>query len=284
MIALDSAGLTDERRLNTYELLDAVVVPKDPELPCEDAVVLTDSHVVVVDGMTTGFGQNPARQPSAGFVAAQCVAEAALALAPEATVLEAVQMWTDALADEHRNHSDVLFGASLVCLSIHRREVWRVGDCHFRVAEKEFYGEKLVDQANAAYRAAINHGRIASGMALDSLRHEDPGRQATAPLLATQRSLANHDGPYGYGVLNGISIPHRFIERVAVGAGRVGVTMMSDGYFVFGRDLADAENELAAALSRDPACINELARMAKTWKPGSNGPDDRTYVRVALAP
>lgn len=275
---------TDLRSSPSYELLDLRVVPKDDFARCEDAVVLTDNHVAVIDGMTTGFGnrRNSLATPP-GRIAAKRMVEITASLEPWTTAEEAVNEYTRALHDDGHRFSEVLFGASLVCLSLNRREAWRVGDCHLRIGRLEHFGGKDVDTANSAYRAAINHASLAGGTSVDQLRARDVGRHATGPLLDAQRHLANHTGPFGYGVLNGAPVPSRFIEVHALPNKGVEITMMSDGYPAFGADLNDAEARLAEALNRDPACINELSRMAKAWEPGTNGPDDRSYVRLRLS-
>ena len=282
MIGVDPVVCIDRRSVPGYHLLDASVIPKDDATTCEDAIVLTDSHVAVIDGMTAGLGNDGACTEPPGRVAAARIAAATLSLPPEATAGDAVRLYTAALEPDSRNHGDVLFGASIVCLSVHHREIWRVGDCHLRIGTAEHFGDKAVDQANASYRAAINHAALAAGATVNDLRVHDPGRLATGPLIDAQRRLANHTGSYGYGVLNGTAVPGDFIETFRLGAGAADVTFMSDGYPSFGRDLAAAERHLLRILDRDPACIDELARMAKSWKPGSNGPDDRSYVRVHL--
>ena len=274
---------TDLRSSPSYELLDLSIVPKDDFIRCEDAVVLTDNHVAVIDGMTTGFGdRRSGLAVPPGRIAAKRMVEITASLEPWATALEAVTAYTDALDRDGRRFSDVLFGASVVCVSLHRREAWRVGDCHLRIGQFEHFGEKDVDNANSAYRAAINHASLANGASVKQLRAGDVGRQATGPLLDAQRHLANYTGPFGYGVVNGTPVPPRFVEVHTLPSNGVEITMMSDGYPAFGADLTDAEAQLAEALSRDPACINELSRMAKAWEPGTNGPDDRSYVRLRL--
>ena len=273
----------DLRSSPSYELLDLSIVPKDNFTRCEDAVVLTDNYVAVIDGMTTGFGdRRNSRAVPPGRIAAKRMVEITVSLGPWATAEEAVNAYTTALQDDSRRFSEVLFGASIVCLSLNRREAWRVGDCHLRIGRLEHFGEKYVDSANCTYRAAINHASLAGGTSVAQLRARDVGRHATGPLLDAQRHLANYTGPFGYGVLNGTPVPSRFVEVHPLPSNGVEITMMSDGYPAFGTDLAEAEARLAEALSRDPACINELSRMAKAWEPGTNGPDDRSYVRLRL--
>lgn len=273
---------TDCRRSPGYDLLEVSIIAKDNTTRCEDAVVLTDTHVAVIDGMTASLGDDTDDGELPGRIAAARLAAAALRLPDDATAHQAVESFTAALeADSHKHH-DVLFGASIACLSVKRREIWRVGDCHLRIDDREHFGDKAVDQANAAYRAAINHAALAAGATVDDLRAHDPGRLATRPLIDAQRRLANYTGSYGYGVLNGTTVPEQFIETFPLGDGPVEVTLMSDGYPSFGRELAEAEAHLRGALERDPACIGELARMAKNWRPGANGPDDRSYVRLHM--
>ena len=275
---------TDLRRDASYEIYDLSIVAKHDFASCEDAVVLTDNHVAVIDGMTTGFGDGHSKGSfPPGRIAADRIVEITATLSPQVTAAEAVCAYTEVLRDDARRFSDVLFGASIVCVSLCRREVWRVGDCHLRIGGTEHFGEKRVDYANSAYRAAINHAAMANGADAETLRAEDLGRAATGPLLDAQRHLANHPGPFGYGVIDGKPVPAKFIEVHPLPDYGAEVTLMSDGYAAFGTGLADAEAQLAEALSRDPLCIGELSRMAKAWEQGTNGPDDRSYVRLRLA-
>lgn len=284
MTATRLPSCTDLRCAPSYDLIDLSIVPKHDFASCEDAVVLTDSHVAVIDGMTTAFGDGRIRRGiPPGRIAADRIVEATASLAPRATASEAVGAYTDALRDDARRFSGVLFGASIVCVSLARREAWRVGDCHLRIEAMEYFGGKEVDNANSAYRAAINHASVAGGASAEQLRADDVGRAATRPLLEAQRHLANYVGPFGYGVVNGAPVPAEFIEVHPLPDGGAELTVMSDGYPAFGSDLAHAEAQLAEALSRDPVCMKELSHMAKAWEPGTNGPDDRSYVRLRLA-
>ncbi len=282
MTSTSLEACTDHRRSPGYDLLEVSIIAKDDTSRCEDAVVLTDTHIAVIDGMTASLGNDSGDREPPGRIAAARLAAATLRLSADATVHEAVQTFTAALEADSRKHHDVLFGASIACLSVSRREIWRIGDCHLRIGETEYFGDKAVDHANASYRAAINHAALAAGATVDDLRARDPGRLATRPLIDAQRRLANYTGNYGYGVLNGTTVPEQFIETFRLQDDPVFVTLMSDGYPSFGRDLADAETRLRGALERDPACIGELVRMAKNWRPGTNGPDDRSYVRLHL--
>ncbi len=284
MKATTLPSCADLRRSASYELCDLSIVAKHDFTSCEDAVVLTDNHVAVIDGMTTGFGESRSKGTCPpGRVAADRIVEITATLYPQVTAAEAVGAYTEALCDDARRFSHVLFGASIVCVSLCRREVWRVGDCHLRIGDTEHFGEKRVDDANSAYRAAINHAAMANGTDVEALRADDLGRAATGTLLDAQRHLANHPGPFGYGVIDGKPVPAKFIEVHPLPDYGTEVTLMSDGYATFGSDLADAEAQLAEALSRDPLCIGELSRMAKAWERGTNGPDDRSYVRLRLA-
>lgn len=280
MTSTNLTACTDHRRSPSYSLLEMSIIAKDDTARCEDAVVLTDTHIAVIDGMTASLGNDSTNSEPPGRIAATRLAAATLRLPADATAQKAVQTFTAALKADSRKHHDVLFGASISCLSVCRREIWRIGDCHLRIGEAEHFGDKAVDQANASYRAAINHAALAAGATVDDLRAHDPGRLATRPLIDAQRRLANYTGTYGYGVLNGTAVPEQFIETFPLDDDPVEVTLMSDGYPSFGHDLSDAETRLRGALERDPACIGELVRMAKNWRPGSNGPDDRSYVRL----
>ncbi|WP_051215217.1 hypothetical protein [Granulicoccus phenolivorans] len=251
-------------------VVEYAITPKSDDRPCEDALVITDDFVAVIDGMS-----DPQGDLAPGEVAGHStqLAHAITALPPDIAATEALAILA-ALPTRA--------GAVLAIFSRTRREIWRVGDVNWAVDGVHHVPTKRVDDAMTLFRSAVNHAHLAAGAGLEDIITTDPGLTATFPLLHAQRSLANQPGPWGYGVLNGTPIPAEHLAVVDV-TDATEVVLTSDGYPVPAASLAAAERELAEALLADPACLDRLAGMGKAPKPGAHGPDDRTYVRIRPA-
>lgn len=251
------------------------IAPKGGGPACEDALVVTAHFAAVVDGMSSPL-RDRGQAPS-GRLYATTVAREIARLEPKVSARDAVDEISRALRPIRSGHPGPS-GAVAAVYSRSRREIWRIGDIHLRIGDRVVPGGKRVDEATALFRAAVVAARAAAGESLDTLRDRDPGLAASRPLLELQHHLANRDVVFGYGVLDGSTVPDRHLEIFPVEDAAT-VVFASDGYPGPAATLADAERELFAAIARDPACIDELAAMGKPLRPGAEAPDDRTYLR-----
>lgn len=266
---------------------------------CEDVVALTADFVVLADGATDKHGQRylhtlpdgATEEISGGLLVARSVAAAVDDLDAELDAHAAFAEITGRVAHDLEaclaSGQDLpprgLRPAASVCIySVARRELWRVGDTPFRIDDETNVGEKLVDDLASHVRALVTEAELAGGRSLDELAIHDPGRAAIMPILTCQGLLANTEGFYGYGVVDGTEIPERFIEVFDVPAGAE-VVMASDGHIDLSGDLAHAEAVLAAALTTDPLCIGIL-RGTKGLAPGAASFDDRAWLRFRTQP
>ncbi len=249
---------------------------------CEDHLVISGAFVAVVDGMSSPL--RVATEPPTGARFARTIGSAIAHLPPARTPSAAVADLTEAVAairPSHRGPS----GAVVAIVSLARREVWRVGDVHVRVGDRHLAGTKVVDEVGAGYRALVNHAALLGGASIEEIRATDPGLESLGPLLRGQEQFANRSGEFGYGVVDGTTVPAAHIEVVPVPSGAVDVVLASDGFLSAAPSLAVAEAELDLALAGDPACLGaELRGMGKAVAPGATHPDDRSYVRVRLPP
>jgi hypothetical protein len=260
-------------------LVEAFIQGKSPVLPSEDALVITERHIAVIDGMSSPLktkGQTPS-----GRVFAQAAALAIRDLRADITAGEAVKEITQRLQGIHAGH-DGPVGAVAAIYSVRRREVWRVGDVHVAIGDDIHPATKDVDKALEDYRAAVNAAALAAGVSLQEVIATDPGLGSAEHLLSVQPALANRVGAFGYGVLNGSAVPEQFIEILPVPTEASQLVLASDGYLGPVASFASAEGELLNAMGDDPAGIGLLRQMAKCTKPGNNAPDDRAYLRVAF--
>lgn len=257
----------------SIEVLESFIQGKQLPAECEDALLLSSHHVGVFDGMSSPLAKNSERT---GRLFAKCAEQACRTLPAESTAMEVIPAVTSVLANLSVHHAGP-FGAVGAVYSVARREIWRVGDVHVRINGEHFPGTKEVDSAMSAFRAAFNSAILANDPEAD-LQQNDRGLAAVTPLLEVQGYLANHVGPFGYGVLNGDDIPTDLIEVMPVSAGDE-VVLATDGYLTAAPSLAQAEDELRAAQERDPLAIGELQSMAKCLRPHFHSHDDRTYLR-----
>lgn len=270
-----------------FHVAEVFVEGKHPDQVCEDVVVVTEHLVAVVDGATDETGARFAGTTGGRF-AADVVAGA---LEAEPAPVDA-RAFADRLAHALAGAVEAEVGtlaadarrplASVACLVVATRQVWRIGDCNVRIGDACHPGSKRVDDAAYGFRAAINAALLADGTPLEEVLADDPGAEAARSLYDVQQHLANTTGPWGYGCIDGRPVADEHIEVFDVPAGPCRVVLGSDGYPVLHPTLAATEEHLAALMAVDPAGIDELWSMGKGLRPGSRAMDDRAYVSVDL--
>ena len=269
-----------------WSVVETFVESKSADRACEDLVVTTSDFAAVIDGATDETGTLYAGK-TGGLLAAETLASAIDQLSPGSTARDFADRLTAALrlaarqADHHEGSSARWPSASLVCLSFARHEIWRIGDCSFLVDGEPNIGTKRVDDAAYGFRAAVNASLLAAGTPLDEILRSDPGAQFARPLFDRQQHLTNHEGPWGYGCINGRSVPDRFVEVFPLAPDVEEVVLASDGFPDLRTTLEASEIRLRELLEIDPAAIAALWAVGKALRPGANSFDDRAYLRVA---
>jgi hypothetical protein len=257
----------------------------------EDRVVVSDHHVVVVDGASDPTGLRVDGDTGGSWVA-QVAAESLRHLPADTSAAQAVELASKAVRDGLARHAPdrLALGARrpfchLVVYAPARRELWRLGDGHFRVGSQVHLGSKEVDDVAYRFRRAVLSAHLEAGVAIETLARTDPGTAAATALYAQQHRFQNLPAaaPFAYGCIDGTEVDPSHLEIVAVPIG-VELVLASDGYFDLTGDLARAETSLAAAVATDPLSINEpLWRFGKGVQPGNLAPDDRSWVRLRSA-
>lgn len=256
---------------------EAFIAPKSSADVSEDVLVLTPHFVAVIDGMSSPL-RSPGRLGS-GREYALATGRAISELPARADARTAIDRITDRLSRITASHAGPA-GCVAAIYSANRRELWRVGDIHIAIGMQTLPAHKEVDEAMTGFRAAINAAKLAAGTPLHVIRTTDPGLAAARALLEVQPLLANRNVPFGYGVLNGTTVPDQLIEVFAIPDERCWLRLASDGYLSPASSLAHAEAELFDAINADPASIGVMRDMGKALQPGADAPDDRTYVRL----
>jgi hypothetical protein len=171
--------------------------------------------------------------------------------------------------------------ASVVVWSRRRAEIWRVGDCHFRLDEVQYPGEKPVDRLAYDFRCAVVRARLALGLTNpEKERAVATLEQPFMPLVAVQHAFANADSddPLAYGVINGAPIPDRFIELHSTANARE-IVLCSDGFPAPYASLGQGLAEIARLRREDPLLVKSGG--SRPFPPGADLFDDTTYVRFA---
>ena len=147
----------------------------------KDRLVVTDDFVAVIDGSTSS---GPLDGRAGGIVAAETVADTIRSLPGLATAPEFVALVTArivradrVMAGKHR----APFRRRLSLWSAARRQIWRVGDCHFRVDDSEHNGDKPLDALAYGYRCAVVRARLALGLTTIEREQKIPVLQQPSP-------------------------------------------------------------------------------------------------------
>lgn len=269
-----------------WSVVETFVQSKSADRACEDLVVTTSDFAAVIDGATDETGTLYGGK-TGGLLAAETLASTIAQLSARSTAREfADRLSTDlglaaSQAGRHDGSSERWPSASLVCLSFVRHEIWRIGDCSFLVDGEPNIGTKRVDDAAYGFRAAINASLLAAGTPLEEILRSDPGAAFARPLFDVQQQLTNHEGPWGYGCINGRPVPDRFVEVFPLAPDVDEVVLASDGFPDLRTTLEESEIRLRELLEIDPAAVAELWAVGKALRPGANSVDDRAYLRVA---
>ena len=249
----------------------------------EDRLIVSDHFVAAIDGATSSNSMNGR---SGGLIAAQAVADTFARLDAQATAREFVELATSILAERIGGGLDPKVmrpSASVVVWSRARQQIWRVGDCHFRLDDQEFLGEKELDRIAYAFRRAVVRGRLALGVSsIEQERAIPTLQQPFMALVDVQHAFLNADidDPLAYGAIDGCFIPDRFIEVFPAEQAKE-VALCSDG---FPRPYATLAGGLAALekLRRDDPLMIYANSGSRPFPCGSAYFDDTTYVRIRV--
>ena len=252
----------------------------------EDAIVITDGLIAVIDG-ATDIGDRRYLGLTPGRFAMETLRDAILALPADVDADGAIDRLSEALLAKARGagmrpDAHVRPTATVACYSVARRQVWRVGDAYVRVGGLVSIPHTELDRLASATRAAYDRALIALGTPLAEIEVHDPGREIMLPVLHLQTRFQNDPADFaefGRGVIDGRQVPRRFRETWSVAPGTE-VVITTDGYPSPAPSLAQAEAELADLLARDPLRIDKGNPGTKGRRPGQASFDDRAYVRL----
>lgn len=256
----------------------------DPSL-CEDLIVDGVDFLVVCDGATDKSGLRFDGK-TGGRVVAELVCEVVSAAYAGTSGAELVARIN---AGYSRRLGTALAGhglqdgpaGSFCAVDKVTRRVIRVGDCSWRTATRFEFGSKHVDDVAADARAALLTTLLSTGTTVEELIAADPGRQMLMPLLKAQALFGNSDDlEFGFGVINGLPVPARFIEEWDLADDEHELVIGTDGYSDLFMSLEQTEKYLHDSLATDPLRIG-VHRSTKGITKGNVSFDDRAYVLLS---
>lgn len=259
-------------------IVESFCVGKQGAEACEDGMAIGNGFVAVIDGSTSKTPFRLDAGMSNGRFAMLTIRDYLLGetLPPTATVDDFCDGITARLQAEYDRrgmtatllaHPEQRPCASVVVLSVSRRELWLVGDCQAMVNGTLYENGKPYESQIAECRAALIRQGTSPAEA----------RRAIEPLLVEAMRTGQNQS---YAVVDGFPIYKKGVRVVAVPP-QAEVVLASDGYPFLHPTLADSEAALERQLRSDPQNIDTFIA-TKGLKPGFQSFDDRTYVRVRM--
>jgi hypothetical protein len=264
-----------------FKILEQFCEGKGKPEACEDRLVITPHFVAVIDGATSSAPL--ASGKAGGIVAAEAIARVVQGLPADCDVANFVKLATQAVYDDTGHWPDESKNrpcAAVVVYSAARQEVWRICDGHFMLDGKAYLGDKLIDIISYTYRSTMIRGRLKLG--LSTLEEELELARSTKPIKTYTDLQAAYENDLqdrlGYGVINGLPVPEKFIE-VHSTQGVSEIVLCSDGFFAPAPTLAAGLAELARLKTEDPLLCLQV-NGSRPFPTEGRFFDDTTYVRL----
>lgn len=286
------------------QIIEEQIIGKGGPDRCEDAYVITDSFVAVVDGSTSKSSLPPLKNGRThGQIAADCVCDFVRSCPADIDMLSFCKQVTDrvralypvyrpTLTIEHFGlHPEDRFTCSVIVYSVFRNEIWMIGDCHCLIIKKVSLsrppqGEKnkIIYHENdkpseailAASRAEHIERMLANGATIDSIRQNDEGR---ASIIADLKASMKGQNKL-YSVIDGFSIPTDKVKVIST-LDVSEIILATDGYPHLFPTLSASEQHLSDILAHDPLLIRQY-QATKCWHPDNISFDDRCYIRLKV--
>lgn len=275
-------------------IIEQSIIGKRSQELCEDAVVVTDHFVAVIDGSTSKTGGN------GGVLAARLVSEVIRTMPAETDMQQFIRLANERFQTCYREcyneeellrmqtHPEYRWTCSVVVYSYHEHALWMIGDCQAMVGDTLYTNDKPYESVLASQRAEYARQLLASGReTIDSLRRHDTARDRIIPAMLEEMKNQN----VTYSVLDGFPVAMHNVRRISLGDNTTPLPLgegmgewlilASDGYPRLFPTLAETEQYLRQVLTADPLMIT-LHPATKAWMEGNNSFDDRTYVRFSV--
>jgi hypothetical protein len=286
-------GLTSNSPLQVAVIEQRVVSKSGRPEECEDLIYLGSQFIAVIDGSTAKTtrrwnGEAPGR------VAARMLMEALTEVPSDATLDLTIEILTERI---HRFYHDrgivgdvaadpvQRLTASLIILSLFRKEIWLIGDCQCLLDDSIITNIAIGDRLLADVRAMYLESELIGGVTVEQLQRHDTGRENIRPLLERHMRFQNNDvaAQYAYAAIDGFPVLRRGIKVYSVTDAIRHIVLATDGYPVLMPTLDEAEEALHELLRLDPLLFRKF-RSTKGVMPGNVSFDDRAFVRLHVMP
>lgn len=270
-------------------IIESKIVGKKSQETCEDAIVVANDFVAVIDGSTSKSHFQVKEGVSNGRFAAQLIYNILTVMSAHSS--ELVTRPVEDFCEDFRlkflsiykvlypqidfeNHPEKRICASMVIYCRVRREIWMIGDCQAMVNGVLYENPKPYEERIAQRRADL----ILGGMQPADARH------AIEPLLIQAMEEGQNKT---YAVLDGFPVYMPGVKVIPVPLfadnirNRSEIVLASDGYPFLRPTLAESEEMLRQQLESDPQNIKTFIA-TKGLVAGNASFDDRSYVRFII--
>lgn len=268
------------------EILETYCRGKSTHSPCEDAYVITDNFVAVIDGVTSksDFVQNGM---TTGKLAADTISSIIKKLPRECSISDFIEKVNRAINQLYldisfpHNKEELGFQAVCAIYSDYYHEIWMIGDCQVMVDGRLYLNPKKSDMILSNMRSLIIKCLTSEKLDNDDVDYIDIARNTILPWILKSNVFANNDASdYGYSLINGKDIPDRLIRKIKIDTQKHDIVLATDGYPIVEKTLALSEIRLKEILEFDPGCSTFPS--TKALKEGNDSFDDRTYIRFSV--
>ncbi|MBP3789835.1 MAG: hypothetical protein J6I52_09500 [Prevotella sp.] len=271
-------------------IIEQIIVPKNPDKKSEDGIVVTNNFIAVIDGSTSKTTRRYSLFRSNGRYAMQLIGKYLRKAPKDISCHQFCTGASRAIARQYKQsdiprlieHPEERLTASCIVYSRLRREIWMVGDCQCLLAPLSsatptysyYDNPKPYEQELAEQRAAIIKR---SSQPHESFLTDDTARAAIIPRMIETMQEQNKS----YAVVDGFVIPEQKVRILTLDFQPWEIILASDGYPFLEPTLEASEQRLAHQRETDPLNIGEF-KATKAFVKGNNSFDDRAYIRFRV--
>lgn len=253
---------------------------------CEDAYVVSDDFIAVIDGVTSK-SDFTYQEKTTGKIAAEIVKDVLLNMSRQAEIdyiLESVnRRFVEFYQTVNFPYNKKEKGLQAVCViySDYFRTIWMIGDCQVLVDGVLHAATKKSDDILSQMRSLILH-ILKEDPQKDWKEAQREARSIIEPWILKSNQFANtHKDVFGYAMINGEQIPKTLIQNIVLDENQHEIVLASDGYPKVKNTLKESEEYLAGILEKDPACYC-IYPSTKGVLEKQTSFDDRTYIRFLI--
>jgi len=256
----------------------------------EDCIHISKHFIAVIDGATSKSNMTWSGKTN-GQLVANIINEAFSALPSNSTAFASVAFISERVKTTFLTlgiHQAIAAGetespsAVFCALNLKRREIWLVGDCHYRLDNDTYSPGKKIDIILSEARALYLETELRNGKKMDELLQHDTGREFILPMLKRQHSFLNNSkSGYGYPAISNSPVPEDMVHVRKIPETAKKLILATDGYPLLNASFKDSERYLENLLERDPLLFREH-KSTKGLMAGNVSFDDRAWVEIEL--